>query len=55
VSKPKDFLTKKQAELICDAFSIEIIDGDEESELLKQNNPELYEAESVLLDIAERF
>ena len=53
MKKPK--LTKEQAEILCDAYSIEIVDGEEESEMLKEANPELYEAMSVLLDIAERF
>lgn len=47
-------LSKEQAEALCDAYEISLTDGEEETDMLKANNPELYDAMSQLLSIAQR-
>lgn len=46
-------LTKQHAVAIVEAHEIAINDGDEETDLLKEQNPELYEAYKALIAIAE--
>lgn len=46
-------LTKEQAQEIVSAHEIELLDGDEETELLEANNPELAEAYRALLAMAD--
>lgn len=45
-------LTATQAKAICEAHDISLVDGDEETELLFANNPELAGAYQALLGIA---
>jgi len=47
-------ITKKQACALVDAHEIQsMLENEEEAELLKENNPELFDAYVLLLDIAE--
>lgn len=46
-------LTKKQAEIICEAHEIDtLLENEEEVELLKENNPELLDAYRELVRVS---
>lgn len=45
-------LTKEQAQVLIDAHDIRLDEDDEETELLLENNSELYEAYQALISIA---
>lgn len=45
-------LTQAEAQAIVDAHEIRLDDDDEETELLRENNPELFAAYQRLLKIA---
>lgn len=46
-------LTQEEAQAIVDAHEIRLDDGDEETELLRENNPELFAAYQRILKIAD--
>ena len=46
-------ITAAQARLIIDAHDIRLDEDDEETTMLRENNPELYIAYSALIEIAE--
>lgn len=46
-------LSKDEAQAIVDAHEIRLEEGDEETELLRENNPELYAAYERILKIAD--
>ncbi len=51
----KPTLTKEQAIRLIDAHDImQVMESEEEMELLKEHNPELFEAYDALLDIANQ-
>lgn len=45
--------TQAEAQALVDAHEIRIEDGDEETELLRENNPDLFAAYQRLLKIAD--